>query len=355
MGLECPTIDDGEIYCIREVDFLSQKPGPYVKLGKTSRDTAQRLREHQTGNPRQETAEFVLYTDMMSSLENLLPYRFAPYCVNSEWFIMDTPTVMSDVAPLIQTLAAEHKKVRSSFDEWKKQASTVSNGNTIPANSAHNKLHSEYLKLWERYKKAQGIHDISKLDVQLLIKTNNGIENMAYLITSEKRDFDKDAFLASLSSDAERDKCHKDERKIRPKAPKITGELSLAKIDSALNDSLKLKKKAYDSAKPTPANLSNPAASVTTAMIKAHQTYLDSKRELKEAEWELEKITAELVSHLGDNDSIDGVITWKREEKFSKKFEKDLAKRHFPAIYPKFEGSPYTIIRRVNIDDGKKY
>ena len=130
--------------------------------------------------------------------------------------------------------------------------------------------------------------------------------------------------------------------------------MSLAKIDSALNDSLKLKKKAYDSARPTPANLSNPTATVTTAMEKAHQAYLDSKRELKEAEWELEKITADLVSHLSDNDSIDGVITWKREEKFSKKFEKDLAKRHFPAIYPKFEGSPYTIIRRVNIDDGKK-
>ena len=61
-------------------------------------------------------------------------------------------------------------------------------------------------------------------------------------------------------------------------------------------------------------------------MIKAHQAYLDSKRELKEAEWELEKITAELVSYLGDNDSIDGVITWKREEKFSKNFGKILRK-----------------------------
>ena len=355
MGLECPTIDKGEIYCIREVDFLTQKQGPYVKLGKTSRDTAQRLKEHQTGNPRQETAEFVLYTDMMSSLEKFLHYRFAPNCVNSEWFIMDTPTVMSDVAPLIQKLAAEHKKVRPSFDEWKKQASTVSNGNTIPANSTHNKLHSQYLKLWERYKKAEAIYQISKLDVQILIGQNNGIENMAYLITSEHIPFDKEAFLASLASDVERNKCYKEERKILPKAPKIDGELSLSKIDSGLNDVIKKMKKTYDSAKPSPANLSNPIASVTTAMKTAHQSYLKSKRELKEAEWELEKNTAKLVSQLGDNESIDGIITWKRVEKISQKFEKLIAKKQFPTQYSKFEGTPQTIIRRVNIDDGKKY
>ena len=355
MGLECPTIDKGEIYCIREVDFISQQQGPYVKLGKTSRDTAQRLKEHQTGNPRQETAEFVLYTDMMSSLEKFLHYRFAPNCVNSEWFIMDTPTVMSDVAPLIQKLAAEHKLVRPSFDEWKKQASTLSNGTTIPANSTHKKLRATYLKLWERYKKAEANFQISKLDVQVFIGPNNGIENMVYLITSEKIPFDKDAFLASLSSDAERDSCHKEERKILPKAPKIDGELSLSKIDSVLNDSLKQKKKTYDSAKPTPANLTNSSASISTAMKTAHQAYLKSKRELKEVEWELEKITAELVSHLGDNESIDGIITWERKEKISKKFEKDIAKKLFSAKYSKFEGTPFTIIRRVNIDDGKKY
>ncbi len=355
MGLECPTIDEGEIYCIREVDFLTQKQGPYVKLGKTTRKTAQRLKEHQTGNPRQETAEFVHYTDMMSSLEKFLHYRFAPNCVNSEWFLMDTPTVMSDVAPLIQKLAAEHKKERPTFDEWKKQASTLSNGNTIPANPTHNKLHSQYLKLWERYKKAEGIFEICKLDVQLLIGTNNGIKNMVYLVTSEKIPFDKEGFLASLASDAERNKCYKEEKKVLPKAPKITGELSLSKIDSGLNDVLKQMNKTYDSAKPTSANLTKPIAPITTVMKTAHQAYLESKRELKEAEWELQKITAELVSHLGENESIDGIITWKREENVSQKFDREIAKKQFPTQYSKFEGTPETIIHRVNIDDGKKY
>ena len=88
-------------------------------------------------------------------------------------------------------------------------------------------------------------------------------------------------------------------------------------------------------------------------MKKTHLNYLESKKELKKAEWELEKITAELVSHLVDNEGIEGIITWKREEKQSSKFVKETAKKLFPTLYSQFEGKPETIIWRVNIDDGK--
>ena len=32
VALKCPTVDEGEIYCIREVDFISKSPTQYVKL-----------------------------------------------------------------------------------------------------------------------------------------------------------------------------------------------------------------------------------------------------------------------------------------------------------------------------------
>ncbi len=140
MGIKCPTVDEGEIYCIREIDFLTRKNGEYIKLGKTERKTATRLTEHQTGNPRQEHAEFVLRTEMMSSLEKYLHYYFAEYCVNSEWFKMDETKVKTDVKALIQKLAKEHASVRPHFDEWKNQGKLVSNGKTIKANKAHKDL-----------------------------------------------------------------------------------------------------------------------------------------------------------------------------------------------------------------------
>ena len=356
MGIKCPTVDEGEIYCIREVDFITGTPGEYVKLGKTSRDTQQRLREHQTGNPRKETAEFVLYTDMMSSLEKFLHYRFAPHCINSEWFKIDTPTVMADVAPLIQDLAKEHATVRPLFDEWKAQSKTVSNGKVLPATPAHVKLREDYLTHWDRYKLVEGHYEIAKLELQMMIGTHNGIENMAYLVTSETQDFDKDGFLAKLSSDADRDACHKTTTKVLPEAPKVHGERSLGKIDAALNKKLGDLKKAYNAQKPDPTvNLANPQAPMTAAMIAAHQAYLNSKNELKEAEWALEKTTAKLVNELNDHDEIEGVIAWKREEKTSKSFDKGSAAKLFPAQFAAHQGAEKTVIRRVQIDDGRKY
>ena len=355
MALKCPTIDVGEIYCIREVDFISKNPTEYVKLGKTTRKTAQRLKEHQTGNPRQETAEYVLYTDMMSSLEKYLHYSFANDCVNSEWFVMDTPKVMADVKPLIQSLAAEHTLVRPIFDEWKAQSKTVSNGKTLSANSAHKALHATYLQQYERHKKAEGEMIIAGLELKSMIGTNDGIENMVYLVTTESIPFDSKAFLASLATKTDRDKCHKTETKILPEAPKIAGEDPLSKIDPALDTRLKALDKAYKANKPDSSNLAQPSLPVTTALINLHGVYLTSKKEFKETEWALQKTTAELVSMLKDNKEIQGIVVWERKQDTKQKFEKEWAKKFFPTEYKAHEGTPVTKIHRVTIDDGKKY
>ena len=46
----------GEIYFVRETDYLTKELTPYVKIGLVRaaefRDTANRILEHQTGNPR---------------------------------------------------------------------------------------------------------------------------------------------------------------------------------------------------------------------------------------------------------------------------------------------------------------
>lgn len=355
MALKCPTVDEGEIYCIREVDFISKNPTGYVKLGKTKRDTALRLKEHQTGNPRQETAEFFLYTDMMSSLEKYLHYHFANDCVNSEWFVIDTPRVMSDVVPLIQNLTAEHALVRPNFNEWKAQSKTVSNGNTLTATSAHQTLHATYIQQYERYKKAEAAMDIASLELKSMIGTSDGIENMVYLVTTEQTPFEAKNFLASLATQADRDKCYRTETNIRPEAPKITGELALSKIDLALDARLKTLQKAYESTKPDTSNLAQPSLAVTPVLINLHGICLSSKKEFKEAEWALQKTTAELVSMLKDNKEIQDIIVWERNQVTKPKFEKEWARKFFPTEYHAHEGTTFTKIHRVNIDDGKKY
>ena len=355
MALKCPTVDEGEIYCIREVDFISKIPTQYVKLGKTKRDTAQRLKEHQTGNPRQEKSEFSLYTDMMSSLEKYLHYHFASDCVNSEWFVIDTPRVFSDVVPLIQNLAAEHNRVRPIFNDWKAQSKSVCNGNSIPATAAHKKLHATYILQFEEFKKAEAAMHIASLELRNMIGINNGIENMVYLVTTEQIPFNQVDFLASLSSTADRNKCYKTETKVLPEIPKISGELPLSKIDLALDTRLKGLETTYKANKPNISNVAQPALGITGALTTLHSTYLNSKKVYKEAEWDLQKTTAELVSMLGDNREIPNIIIWDRQQVTKTKFEKEWAKKCFPTEYQAQEGTPITKIHRVKIDDGKKY
>ena len=107
MGLTLPKTTPGWIYCIREQDYLDQTWGRYVKLGLTARTVEQRIREHQTGNPRRETSEYDIQLELMHYGEKYLHHYFAADRIGGEWFDLDNGQVMADVAPILQTLQSE--------------------------------------------------------------------------------------------------------------------------------------------------------------------------------------------------------------------------------------------------------
>ena len=198
--------------------------------------------------------------------------------------------------------------------------------------------------------------ELAKLELKMLIGTADGIEFMAYLVRTDKIDFDKAAFLKAIATHKDKDKCYKTETKIGPQMPKVVGEESLGKLDSTLNKKILDLEKKYKAVKPNrTVNFKNKPAKQTGAMKKKHQEVVKSKKAFKEAEWELQKLMAELVNHLKDNDAIDDVIKWERKQTTAQKFERSLAEKHFPTEYAAHCGAPYTDIHRVRIDDGVKY
>ena len=353
MPLDCPTVDTGEIYCIRERDFITQKDGLYVKLGKTSRDTKKRLKEHQTGNPRQEIAEAVEKTVMMSSLEKYLHYVFAEHCVNSEWFLIDQKTIGSKVVPLIQKLSKQHTTVRPLFDEWKKQSKTTSNGKSVTSTPAINKLHKDCLKKAEKYVVAEAKKQILELELKSMINGHDGIDNLIYLARSTP--FDKVAFLKLLTT-TEQNSCHNTSTKIGPSKPTISGTRGLLKAkDLTIYTALKATEKNYKITKPTDANLSKKPKKRLKVEEKIHTDWLKSKKEFKETQWEYQIAVAKLVEQLGDNEEIPGVIKWERVQKTSKSFDKKKAQKLFPAKFAACSGTPDSKLSKADIDDGKKY
>ena len=64
---------------------------PFCKVGLVAknRTTEQRIKEHQTGNPRKIVEQAVIKTNAVNSLETYLHDRLSPHRVAGEWFELD--------------------------------------------------------------------------------------------------------------------------------------------------------------------------------------------------------------------------------------------------------------------------
>jgi hypothetical protein len=90
----------GEIYFIRERDYLTGEVSRYVKIGLTrdDRKSAARQDDHQTGNPRGLFLHHAEKVDMVSTVEKVLHWQFAAKRVTGEWFLLDDDLLARAVA-----------------------------------------------------------------------------------------------------------------------------------------------------------------------------------------------------------------------------------------------------------------
>lgn len=99
----------GEIYFIRERDRIDGTSSPYVKIGMVndiSRNSAERLTDHQTGNPRDLILHHVTQTPGPFRVERFLHQQFGPNRVRSEWFRLSDDELESAIQ-ICEKLAAE--------------------------------------------------------------------------------------------------------------------------------------------------------------------------------------------------------------------------------------------------------
>lgn len=80
----------GQLYFLREKDFLSGEITRYVKIGlvRDVKETDERIREHQTGNPREIYDYHSIESPFVEHLETQMHYRFADNWITGEWFDM---------------------------------------------------------------------------------------------------------------------------------------------------------------------------------------------------------------------------------------------------------------------------
>ncbi len=117
-----PIMKIGEIYFIRERDRIDGTSSPYIKIGMVndvSRNSAERLMDHQTGNPRDLILHHVTQTPGPFRVERFLHQQFGPNRVRSEWFRLSDDELESAIQ-ICEKLAAEaliHIPIMEKADE----------------------------------------------------------------------------------------------------------------------------------------------------------------------------------------------------------------------------------------------
>lgn len=323
----------GWIYFIREQDYLDPTNiGRYVKIGLTTRTVAQRISEHQTGNPRKEfEATPSKYIELMDYGETYLHHYFAGDRIGGEWFDLDDAFLISDVRPVIDTLELEMAAVAGSFRRWKELNDVPSNGTTRPPTPAETGWGQDFTTAYEELTVAKAILDTHKNNLKNMLGNNRAIENIIKIQQGNRNpSFDKSVF-EGLITPAQLAQCDSTTTSLSRSLKMLNKGQNLATLNPAV-------KQAFDASEtgltsPSATNMSGATLSPTQAMKDENLAMLNAMREVKVKEWACLQAQAKLIEALDDHLEIEGIVRWKREPKTETKFDKKLAKGLFETEY----------------------
>lgn len=185
----------GEIYFIRERDYITGDVSPYVKIGLTRDDrvSAARQGDHQTGNPRELFLHHAEKVDMVQTVEKTLHWQFAAKRVTGEWFLLDNQALEEAVAKC-QALGIEFQLHIDAIRAAEHLAGVVSKGEPIAAAN-------EALEWWRKHQIADRIVSLCddavakyKAVLKSEIYEGKDIAKAGKASTQAKSVFDEDQF-----------------------------------------------------------------------------------------------------------------------------------------------------------------
>jgi hypothetical protein len=317
----------GELYFIGEKDPMTGEDTQFVKIGivreKDDRDTAYRVKEHQTGNPRLLHAVEVIKTPIVERLETTMHGKFAPMRLSGEWFYfsLEQRNMAISTAKAYAEQAFANVKYMELAEQWK---STVSEGEVMTPFDELIAVHAQLIEqraivkacaeLLVPVKNVLAIASKQGLDVDKLIdvQTKKGIEK-----------FNEQAFKAAypdewakyiqLRTQFKGSFVVKDPKASRPDAFEVLPEL--AELNFKINESLE----AGDGGLP-----------------RLHKLYLDILTIQRPAEWEVAFLEDRIKSECGSAPGIQGVCTWNRVSEQKEVFNKNELKNRNHELYSQF-------------------
>jgi hypothetical protein len=322
---------EGEIYFVREVERTG-KLSPFVKIGlvhyRESRDSFNRLAEHQTGNPRQLHLERtqIVKTSAVDMVEAQMHRIYSGKRISGEWFEFDGEAEVDTAVETARSLAAEAAELVPLFDTAEALREIDSTeGKRAPIEEElelgrQNCLAKRKLSLCSTVESVIKGWLVAAVDAGKDVSEVAGVTSRTY----------KPKFLESEFKDAYPDVYSQYLEDVENRKPSFLNKMKLD--DENLDDDFK---KEYS-------EIVEIVSSVTSHddVWKLNEPTLRLNNLKGIAKWEEDISEAKLKIALDRHAEITGVCTWKRATSITKKFNSEHFAAENPELAAKFVSTP---------------
>ena len=320
----------GELYVIGELDLRTNEKTKYYKVGivreKKERTSAERLKDHQTGNPRELFVCDFIKCKVVEEVETVFHRLMASKGVRGEWLEL-SEAELAEAILLINRLNADVIAEYSFFEKAEELKTIVSTEESIPASDEILQWQKRYAQADVRSKAAGRILKLISDTLKEAAAAGVNLEHILDIQPREgQRSIDKESLKEEHPDLFEKYLISKESPKQRF-TPTIPNEIkeNLAFIDphlfsaseslDAFIEQVKAKERSYQD---------------------LHGRYLEILSIEADADWAKTIAEARLKSACGDAGGIEGVCKWSRSVETKQVFDDKLFREEHPELAEQF-------------------
>jgi len=317
----------GQLYFINEQDVQTGARSNYYKIGivrdAADRDSKNRLLEHQTGNPRKLCIVEALTMPAVEAIETNLHYLFARNRVMGEWMQFSDSELQTAIKKA-KELASEMTENIEDFKFAEILKETKSNGATLAATEEAQEWYGTTQDL--KLVLASCDEALAQYDSYLYEEIALGIDVSGRAKVQERagaKRFDEKLFATTYPDLY---------KKYSSSTFPIKGSFRLKPAKDWDMDLSAINQEQVELLSEFKDLLQNADHTMDTGFV-LHARHLGILEIKKYVEWKIDIANVKLRVLTGDAESIEGICTWKREEKEVVTFEKQKLQTEYPEEY----------------------
>ena len=320
----------GELYVIGEIDLRTNQKTNYYKVGivreKKERTSAERLKDHQTGNPRKLFVHDFIKCQVVEEVETVFHKLMAPKGVRGEWLELEESELAQAIG-LIKRLNEEVNDHYGFFEQAELLKKQESSEDVLSADEEILGWHRSYAAADVRSKAAgkvlKLISDALKEAVSSGVELNQIVEIQ---LKEGRKSFDKESFRAQYADLFEKYVTFEETSKQRftPTIPKEIKD-SLNEIDPELFNTLEVIEGFIEDVK-----------SSKRTYQELHGQYLRALSIEADADWIKTIAEARIKTACAAAGGIEGVCTWSRANETRQAFDEKLFREENPDLADQF-------------------